>query len=271
MEDQVIIYRSGPNLSVHRRTGEHQQYWERRWGATNLKAMLKNARRGALGELDYPFQKYLPKDGPLLEAGCGPGRIVCALQELGYTVEGIDYAAETIARVRTFDPSLDLRVGDVFAVDRPDGYYAAYISLGVLEHHESGLETGLAEARRVLRPGGVGLVMVPYLNRPRRRLHAHAPSLDPGSTLPGFRFYQHQYDPAYIARRLEDAGFEIQETLPLQLFEGLSSDFKLGRWLNQRHFFSWRLSRSLKRMCERAPGRLKWAYSHMLLYCAHKK
>jgi len=271
MDDQSLYFKQGPNLAVYRRIQEQQQFWEHRWQGMNLNALLTKARRGQLGEMERPYRQYLPKDGIILEAGCGTGRVVCALQARGYTVEGIDYAAETIQRVRQVDPSLDVRVGNILAIDRPDGYYAAYISLGVLEHHIEGVQAGLNEAWRTLRPGGIALIMVPYLNRARRRIYASAPEFDPQSVPAGYRFYQYQEDIGDFNEQLAQAGFEILETIPVQLFEGLTNDWRLGRWLEKRHFYSWKLNQALKRLCESASDGLQLGYSHMLLFACVKR
>ncbi len=188
----------------------------------------------------------------------------------GYKVEGIDYASETIARVRKIDPSLDVHVGDIFAVDRPDGYYAAYISLGVLEHYADGPEAGLIEAWRILRTGSIALIMIPYLNQARTRIYTHAPEFDPQSQPTGLQFYQYQFDEDDFARRISATGFEIRDRLPLQLFEGLMSDSPLGRSLHKNHFYSWKLNQWLKRLSERMPNNLKQRHSHMLMYIALK-
>ncbi len=81
MNNENMYFKHGHNLAVYRQIEELQGYWERRWSSTNLGSLLNNARLGNLAELEYPFSRYLPKDGPILEAGCGTGRIVCALQE----------------------------------------------------------------------------------------------------------------------------------------------------------------------------------------------
>jgi len=271
MDEQSLYYQHGPNLAVYRRIQEGRQFWEHRWLGMNLHAVLENARRGQLGEMERLYRQYLPKDGPILEAGCGTGRVVCALQARGFIVEGIDYAAETIARVQELDPSLNVRVGDIFAIDRPDCYYAAYISLGVLEHHIQGPQAALAEAWRVLRIGGIALIMLPYLNRPRRRLYQRAREYDPQALPDNYRFYQYQEDIGDFNERLALAGFEILESLPLQLYEGLTGDFRLGRWLEKRHFFSWKLSQAVRRLCEGASAGIKLAYSHMLMFACVKR
>ena len=272
MDEQSLYFKHGPNLAVYRRIQEQQQYWEHRWQGMNLKVVLKKARSSRLGEMQRPYRQYLPKDGPILEAGCGTGRVVAALQACGYTVEGIDYAADTIQRVHQADSSLDVREGDIFAIDRPDGYYAAYISLGVLEHHIDGPQAALKEAWRVLRPvGGIALIMVPYLNRRRQRIYRLASDFDPSAVQTGYRFYQYQEDIGDFNEQLAQAGFEILEAIPTQLFEGLTSDWPLGRWLEKRHFFSWKLSQAVRRLCEGASSNFKLNYSHMLLFACVKR
>jgi SAM-dependent methyltransferase len=271
MDDQSLYFKQGPNLAVYRRIQEQQQFWEHRWQGMNLNSLLKKACHGKLGEMERPYRQYLPKDGPILEAGCGTGRVVCALQARGYTIEGIDYAADTIQRVRQVDPSLEVRVGDILAIDRPDGYYAAYISLGVLEHHNEGVQSGLNEAWRVLRLGGIAFIMVPYLNRARRSIYARAPEFDLQAVPAGYRFYQYQEDIGDFNEQLARAGFEILEVIPVQLFEGLTSDWRLGRWLEKRHFFSWKVSRGVKRLCEGVPSGIQLGYSHMLLFVCVKR
>ncbi len=82
--------------------------------------------------------------------------------------------------------------------------------------------------------------MVPYLNRARRRTYARAPEFDPQAVPAGYRFYQYQEDIGDFNEQLAGAGFEILEVIPVQLFEGLTSDWRLGRWLEKRHFFSWK-------------------------------
>jgi len=43
------------------------------------------------------------------------------------------------------------------------GVFAAYISLGVVEHDPAGPDAILREAWRLLEPGGVLLLSVPYI------------------------------------------------------------------------------------------------------------
>jgi 2-polyprenyl-3-methyl-5-hydroxy-6-metoxy-1,4-benzoquinol methylase len=69
--------------------------WEARWSNRALENLLESHASGKLGEFEI-FSHYLPKDLPVLEAGCGLGQLVMALSARGYQVEGVDYAEQTI-------------------------------------------------------------------------------------------------------------------------------------------------------------------------------
>lgn len=112
---------------------------------------------------DY-FIEHLPKNDPILEAGCGLGAWVVFLQKKGFNVEGIDHDNKVIERVKKFDSKLRVKQGDICNIDSPDNHLGAYISLGVVEHFEEGPVKPLAEAWRVLKPGGIVILTVPFNN-----------------------------------------------------------------------------------------------------------
>jgi SAM-dependent methyltransferase len=262
-------YKHGSNLALFRSIGEMQDYWEEHWQG-NFSSLLESARLGKLGEFEYPFTKYLPKDGPILEAGCGRGKYVCALQSLGYQIEGIDYAAKTIQQIRAIAPDLDVREGNIYAIDRPDNTYAAYISIGALEHDFAGPLAGLAEAYRVLCPGGLALISVPYLNWPRRRLWRNLPEALSEELSNGLRFYQDHLDEEHFAQEIQATGFTILEIFPYGLLGGFVRDWRLGRWLHRHHFYSYRLYQLIRKTCQHSPLWLRRDLSHMMMYICQK-
>lgn len=92
-----------------------------------------------------------------LDIGCGEGRFCRMLRERGIATVGIDPTAALIERARAVDPGGDYRVGRAEALELPDGAFdlaLAYLSLVDI----ADLPAAIAEAHRVLRPGGTLLI-----------------------------------------------------------------------------------------------------------------
>lgn len=95
----------------------------------------------------------------VLDLGCGNGRFLAALAARGAQVIGVDAYAGGLERARERMPSATLIVADITRVPLPDASVDLVAMLDVLEHLEP--EAPLAEARRLLAPGGRLLVSVP--------------------------------------------------------------------------------------------------------------
>ena len=90
----------------------------------------------------------------------------------------------------------------------PDGRYAGYVSLGVVEHRREGPEPFLREAFRILADGGTAIFSVPHFHL-LRRVKAR---LGIFSRPPGDReFYQFAYAGPELRRLLTSVGFEVVE------------------------------------------------------------
>lgn len=99
-------------------------------------------------------------DAPrILEVGCGPGALAEALLrwEPGAQVTGIDRDSAFIEFARAQVPGASFIEGDATALPFADGSFDVTISNTVVEHIEPTAFFG--EQRRVLRPGGVCLVL----------------------------------------------------------------------------------------------------------------
>ena len=178
------------NRLVFYREKADPSYWDSTWDHQDTSSIYAAAKRGSLGYFDELFEKFLPKQGTIIEAGCGLGQLVIALISRGYRVEGVDNAQKTIHSLQQQFPSIPFRVEDVKSLKVADSTYSAYISIGVVEHDEHGPSLFLEEAFRILKKDGIALISVPYIN-PLRRIKALLGSYYRGPTdLP---FYQYAF------------------------------------------------------------------------------
>jgi SAM-dependent methyltransferase len=89
----------------------------------------------------------------LLDVACGPGFVSEAAAARGADPVGLDVAAAMVARARARCPGLTFVEGDAQRLPFPDASFdAVTMNFGIL--HLSQPETALAEACRVLEPGG---------------------------------------------------------------------------------------------------------------------
>lgn len=177
-----------------------------------------------------PLLRLLPRNGRILEAGCGLGAWVVFLHRKGYHVSGIDHDASVISRLRSVDATLDVTVETIEALGHPACSVSAYISLGVVEHFESGPDSALREAYRILEPEGLLFLTVPANNlfrkliaHPLRSLYLLLHRMKGGRTY----FAEYRYSRRELRLMVEHAGFEVCE-------EGLddfaSSSGSLSLW-----------------------------------------
>ncbi|MFI6680598.1 class I SAM-dependent methyltransferase [Kribbella sp. NPDC050470] len=94
--------------------------------------------------------------GPVLDVGCGPGRLAGHLHERGLQVIGVDLSPGMIEIARRDHPGPDYRVGSMTALDLPDGSVGGVIAWWSIIHlPREVVPEALAEFHRVLAPGGV--------------------------------------------------------------------------------------------------------------------
>ena len=89
----------------------------------------------------------------VLDLCCGPGFVGAEAAARGASVAGLDFSEPMLAEARARFPAITFNHGDAEALPYPDARFDAVVSnFGV--HHVPRPERALAEAHRVLRPGG---------------------------------------------------------------------------------------------------------------------
>jgi SAM-dependent methyltransferase len=266
----VALRRFNNRLAQFRPEGNGQHTWEERWSKRQLRETIASFRSGKLEEFDHIFTRYLPRDLPVLEAGCGLGQLVAALDARGYHIEGVDYAEETVSRIREAAPDLNVSVGDVYHLDVPSESYGGYISIGLFEHNQDGPLEGLQEVRRVLHPSGVALISIPHLNRARAKALSRVPQSEKSSTDDGLKFYQYYYSREEFAGYIREAGLQVVEEFPYGVYSGMTRDLTLGKWLGRKNFFSWQIQKRFIGICRQAPLWARWRWAHMLMFVCRR-
>ncbi len=178
---------------------------------------------GALTSQTIPSLLRAAGVGPgtrVLDVASGPGYVAAAAADRGAAVVGVDFSSEMVALARRRYASLEFVTGDAEALAFPDrSFDAVVINFGVL--HLAQPDAAIAEARRVLRPGGrcaftvwatpdlsIGFAIVLKAIETHGRMDVQLPAGPPF-----FRFS----DPAEASRSMRAAGFAdpVVETVPL--------------------------------------------------------
>lgn len=138
--------------------------------------------------------------GPVvLDAGAGQGTFSRRLAERGFQVTSTDVspAAVEVLRARLGDR---VRQADLEALPFPEGSFDAVVLGEVLEHVKDDAK-GLAEVRRVLRPGGLLAASVP----------ANPARFGPSDVWAG---HHRRYTREGLVRLCAEAGLEVERCVP---------------------------------------------------------
>jgi SAM-dependent methyltransferase len=179
--------------------------------------------------------KYVPRNGIVLELGCGFGRYNFILDKMGITNEGIDFDGELIEYLELWKLRYNLnpkfKQGNILKLPYNDNSISGCISLGVVEHFIEGPHKAISEMYRILRPGGIAIISTPSITlhnfyfhikkfiRNLFKKYLHIKLIDSP-------FFQYWYRPRKLVKYIKDAGFKVTQFRGIDL---LSSFFMLGK------------------------------------------
>lgn len=105
------------------------------------------------------FASVAPRGRPVLDVGCGSGRVTSHLRALGLDVRGVDPSPSLVALARQEDPAGRFDVGTPATLGLRDHGLGGLVSWYATEGlGGEDLALALATYRRLLEPGGVALV-----------------------------------------------------------------------------------------------------------------
>lgn len=195
----------------------------------------------------------------ILEAGCGSGRVVKYLSDLGYeNVHGIELNLEAVQHINSQFPELKIVHGDILNMPYSKGSFDAVLSYGVVEHFPESVVLPMQSLFDALKPGGTAVVTVPCLNGIRQMAsRLHLEFLNPKTMArfikhkilgaktkkaflyysypPGGEFFEYRLTPNEFLAVCKNAGFEIVDSVPIAHVDGLYHSFgpllvRFGNW-----------------------------------------
>jgi ubiquinone/menaquinone biosynthesis C-methylase UbiE len=219
------------------------QFWDSHWLAEG-----KPPDVSARDDVVAVTRRYLERGSRILEGGCGRANKVKAMAVAGFSAVGIDFAQGSIEQARLYYPELDIRQGDVRSLDFPDASFDGYWSIGVIEHFWDGYGSIMAEAARVLKPGGFFFLTAPWLS-PYRMHKARAGGYPRGDfACEPDGFYQFALSRNEVCRKLAQHGFQVLQwrgrMSEISMRDEMSHFQRQTRWLlSSRGSFVKRIAR----------------------------
>lgn len=142
-------------------------YWEKRarpyldgadaWRAVTVEAPAGIARRHMRFEERgvRALERHLPREGRVLDAGCGIGRWFQLIAP-GRSLVGMDFSPPLLETARANPQGVEVMLGDVRSIPAPDASFDGAYTVKVLQClSEPERRTAVAELLRITAPGGV--------------------------------------------------------------------------------------------------------------------
>jgi SAM-dependent methyltransferase len=217
-----------------------------------------------------PYLNRLGAGARILDGGCGLGEWTVSLAARGYELYSVDVARQTLALLRREFPQQRFLCADIRRLCFGTGFFDAYFSWGVFEHFEDGLGSCIAEAWRVLRPGGYLFISVPFQNwrhivratrLPRPLNGSDHQQNGCGSRM---RFYQWRLTMPELEQELVMRGFRLINIRPISMREGVSRTLTHELRLRAGTFVHKAAARLL------APLLPKRGFAHMIMAIAER-
>jgi len=143
--------------------------------------------------------------GPICDLGCGPGQIARYLHRNGIQALGVDLSPQMVAEATRLNPRISFHQGDMLSLPDAEASWGGIAAFYCIIHiPRDKIVDALREMRRILKPGGVLLITFHI----GEEIH-HVETWWEKQVNLDFIYYQ----PEEMEGWLEEAGFELMETL----------------------------------------------------------
>jgi len=202
-------------MRITYRKSLNKDYWAKRWGDIPADLPMENK---SVYPLKYAELTVRDKQGKILEAGCGAGRILRYYHNHGYDILGFDFIDVAIEKLKHVDPSLQAEVGDITDLRFNDGSFDYVLAFGLYHNLEQGLKDAVAETSRVLSSGGRVCASFRADNIQTRLTDWLT---DRRAKKAGMQSQNREFHKMNLTRRefvqlFEDAGFTIDDVYPVE-------------------------------------------------------
>lgn len=223
-----------------------------------LKAQIENCGKSEIVSL---FDRWLPTNQPILEAGSGSGCWVAWFLRKGWRAIGIDWSTTLCARTKAEIPDTHFVSGDMGILPFKKSVFGSIVALGSIEHVPEGPIKILSNFRRCLVKSGIVIITVPCNGRVRRivrclatlfKVAKHNPlvrklfgkSILRGKSLreiiknmpnnwaadfhyddKGWHFYQYQFTDKQMRSFFDETGFVVMKASVIMVDSGIYNTF----------------------------------------------
>jgi SAM-dependent methyltransferase len=128
-----------------------EEYWNYRWDNIPADQPMENSQ---IYPLKYAEQIIKDRQGKILEAGCGAGRILRYYHNQGLDIIGVDFIEVAIEKLKKVDSTLKVEVADITALRFESESFKYVLAFGLYHNLEYGLDQAIQDTYRILEKGG---------------------------------------------------------------------------------------------------------------------
>ena len=204
-------------MRLTKRAVGHLDYWKTRWDNVGVDTKMINE---SVYPLKYALDTFdIENHKNVLEAGCGPGRVLKYFENMGVVTVGFDYVGSILVQLKKESPCSLVCVSDVLRLPFLTKAFDCIFAFGLLHNLQPrDVRKGLFELNRVTSDSGklCASFRADNLNNYLNDLYFHFKNflfLIPASKL---QFHKINFTKAELIELYQEAGFEILYIVPAQ-------------------------------------------------------